>query len=231
MLAVHPQFDTASWCLSFKDNPIFANMPALSPPGQDSPYNRLLTIFRQLSYLTTQLSRLRKDRRRISDCDMSAWGKARSCVECALLSVSLIRVAMITDTAKYNKTKVSDTTLAFEALRLAALIYLNVVLRECALRGPVLQSLKAQLLDVLWRTNSLATSLRSRPRRAIWIFFMGGLLAVKDTEESWFAERIAETMQDMGIHSWEETVDVLEKTLWVDALKVKIWRGLWQKIQ
>ena len=231
MLAVQPQFEAPTCSFDGQNSPIYTNMPVLSPPGDDSPYNRLLTVFQQLRYLTRQLSQTKFGKPHISANDMFGFSTARSCVERALLSLSLIHITTITDTPRSNKTKYSDTTLAFEALRLAALIFLNLVLRECSPYSPVMQSLKSQLLVMLQTAENPSASSRPQQRSAIWVFVMGGLLAMDDTEENWFAVRIRNVMQDMETQSWAEMEEVLNESLWADDLTRSVQRGLWRRVR
>ena len=229
MLAVHPQFEPASWESTTDDRPIYANMPPLCPPGNDTPHNRLSGIFDQLRYLTAQLYKPDSTKTRFSSSDMQGFSKARSSIEHALLSLSMIHTNTIADTARYTK-KVSSTIVTFEAHRVAALIFLNLVLRECLPYGHLLQSIKSQLLEILQTTRGATSCLRSQPKTAIWTYFMGGLLSVNGAEEEWFADRIRETMIVMDIEEWEDMEEVLRETVWVESLKVPTWVSLWQRV-
>ena len=94
-----------------------------------------------------------------------------------------------------------------------------------------MQSLKKQLIDAIQAVKEPALFLSLRPRTAIWVYSMGGLVSLDKADTQWFAERIAKTMVDAKIDSWEETKGTFREAVWWDELKTKTWKSLWREVQ
>ena len=160
---------------------------------------------------------------------MIAFCEGRNSVEVGLLSPSASH-----GDATQRSDWTSDRAHVFEAQRLSGLIYLNLVLRAIPLVGKVLQALKSQLMRVVggFAVERLSFSyVECAPRMVIWVYTLGGLLALDDSEKLWFAERVVKVLKDAGIRYWEEYVVVLEAILWAGRLKERAEKGLWRKMQ
>lgn len=233
MLAVRPQFELIS-CSSFIDSSIYANMPTLGFPEETEVYHDPLDIiYKQLRYLTAQMPRAGYRTIPISNMDMLAFNEARSLIEHRLLSLSPTANDGSTDAideCSNNRTS-EDTDYVFEAHRLAALIYLNIILRNCAPNGGALQSLKSQLIKTIKNAERPQPCLGARRRTAVWVCFMGGLLSLNASEETWFAERIRRAMRNAEAQSWEEVEEALREVVWVDTLKTQALTSLWRTVQ
>ena len=205
------------------------NVLGLDPARFGNVPSGLITHYHQLRCLTKHMLRVRSSGTPISDKQMFDFCRYRHCVELSLISLS--------ETDKDNLTSLrgrtdwtSDRAYVFEAQRLAGLIYLNLVLRGCSPAGALLRALKAKLVSIIDFTKSLAYT-ECRPRMVVWIYFIGGFLSLGDQEEKWFAEKIAKTMRDAKIQTWAQVEQALRDVLWVDTLRTKTCKYLWQQVE
>ena len=231
MLGVRPQFELCPRCSSFVDSSIYANMPTLDLAEESEELNDpLAIIYKQLRYLTAQIPQARHRAISISDIDMVAFSEARSKIEHSLLS--FCATANDTPTDECSNSRISeDTDYVFKAHRLAALIYLNIVLRNCSPNGGALQSLKLQLVNAIKNAERPQPCLGPRRRTAIWVCFLGGMLSLNTSEETWFAERIRRAMRNAEVQSWEEVEEALREVVWADTLQTQALASLWRTVQ
>ena len=229
MLGVRPKLKPEPCYSGSEDSPILTNMPTPELPKRSTSEDRLSIICHQLRYLTAQLPQAGSTKNVMLELDMIAFSRARSVIEYSLLS--FFPVTADTSDAKSECTiETSDLIYAFEAQRLAVLIYLNIVLRGCSMNGALLQSLKTQLINAIQAAEGSLLCLRSRQKTAIWVFFMGGLISTTRPEQIWFAARIASAMRVMKMQAWEVVEKALTEVLWVAVLKARAWK-LWQRAQ
>ena len=229
MLGVRPKLKPEPCDSGSQDSPILTNMPTPELAKRSTSDDRLSIICQQLRYLTAQLPQAGYTTNAISELDMIAFSRARSLIEYSLLS--FVPATADTSNAKSDcPTETSDMIYAFEAQRLAALIYLNIVLRGCSTNGALLQSLKSQLINAIQVAEGSLLCVWSRRKTAIWIFFMGGLISTTRSEQIWFAARIASAMRVLKMQAWEVVEQALTEVLWVGVLKARAWK-LWQRVQ
>ena len=166
----------------------------------------------------------------ISHLQVHDFNKGRHTVEVSLLSFSTIgRDKNSSHEARRDWT--SDKALVFEAQRIAGLIYLGLVLRGCAVTGAVLRALALQLMNITSTLRGDFAYTECRPKMAMWIYFMGALLALDHHEGLCFVEGIARTMRDSRIGVWKEVEGALKEVLWVDGLQAKACKQVWQRVQ
>lgn len=217
MLAAPPQFAAKSSYIHNQNGLLY---PHISTPNQtDFPVlmKDLPTIFRQLRHLTQQI--LTSSTLSISDLGIRAFSVARSSIEHHLLSSGI---------PIKDKSQQDDYT--YEVHRLAALIYLNLVLRDGSPVTAVIKALKTQLMATIQRVEAPTTHPLPPPQSAIWVLFMGGLCSLHSVEEVWFAERIARVMKAVDIESWGAVKKSLMQVAWVDSLRTEVCSELWQRV-
>ena len=234
MLGSRPQLGNCFYDDWLGDEQIYANMPAVIAPLKATPLVSLSCIFQQLRYLTDQMIQTYSDHNRISDHDMRGFIKARNTIERSLLSLAPSPSTGSSSSLKFG-TDVAKIDYAFEAHRVSSLIYLNIILRDCNPAGALLRALFRQLCMSIKAAETSTTSknrLRHMPT-TLWVYVMGGLLSLDDTDQQWFATRIKKMMKDMGITAWADVEGVLRQAVWVDTLKTKTknWETLWQRVQ
>ena len=195
-------------------------MPLLDSAENLGSQVHIATICRQLRFLTAQMLDAGSSMGPISESEMMTFCDARSLIEHSLLSMS--------STAATDQNPDTDS---LEGQRLAALIYLNAVLRNCSPNGALMRSLRKQLMDAIQVVEEPALLLNHRPRTVIWIYSMGGLVSLDNADRRWFAERIARIMVNAKIDSWEEAKRTHREAVWVDELKTTLWNSLWGEVQ
>ena len=220
MLIRPPQFENYPSLTIFQNTSSYANMPRLDLTEERGSQEHLATVYQQLRFLTARMLEAGSSGGAVSESDMIDFCNARSLVEYSLLSMA--------GTTARDQGAETDS---LEIQRLAALIYLNAVLRNCSPNGGLMQSLRKQLIDALQAAKEPALFLRLRPRTAIWIYSMGGLVSIDKADMQWFAQKIARTMADAKIESWEEAEKTHREAVCVDALKTKTWERLWEEVQ
>ena len=220
MLIRPPQFENYPSFTDLQDIGSYANMPLLDLAEKLGSQKHLATICRQLRFLTAQMLDAGSSNGPISESEMMTFCDARSLIEHSLLSMSA--------TAAAGRSPDMDS---LESQRLAALIYLNAVLRNCSPNGALMQSLRKQLMDAILAVKEPGLFFSLRPRTAIWIYSMGGLVSLEDTDRQWFAGRIARLTANVKIDNWEEAKRTHRDAVWVDELKTKSWNSLWGEVQ
>jgi hypothetical protein len=105
----------------------------------------------------------------------------------------------------------------YEGSKIAALIYVNFVLREFGPGCGVLSSLKGRIMegfDVLniqkerklqgFASPGNSTTDEKNFRVLLWILCMTSLVALNEKERQWFRERIANIINITGMESYEQ---------------------------
>ena len=64
----------------------------------------------------------------------------------------------------------------------------------------------------------------------MWAVFVGGLTALNNEEETFFAERIVKAMSYNDLLSWEEVEKALREVVWMDMLRFVVWKSLWPTV-
>ena len=190
----------------------------------------LETLFHRLRLLTTNMHQVISDSVPVSEAQMHTFCRARDSIEWSLISFPVPSG----DDGSLPRSQDDWTSVkaqALEAQRLAGLIYLNLVLRNCGPIGALLRALKSQLMNTAGTVRRGLAYTECRPKMAMWIYFVGGLLALDDHEELWFAEGITRTSRDAQLWTLEEIERALNELLWGDGLQTRIYKRLWQKVQ
>lgn len=192
----------------------------------------LSVIFQQLRHLTAHIPQASSTPIAVSASDMLAFDQARSSIEYSLACLSPTITSPSTDTDENETTNESlGMGYAFEAHRLAALVYASIVLRRCSANGGFQSSIKAQLITTIQAAESISPCRLTDQKTVTWVYFVGGLTALSSSEEMFFAKRIARAMRKNEMHSWDEVETGLKQVLWVDALSEMVWMSLWPSVQ
>ena len=203
-------------------------MPTLIPVETGDFHDPLAIIYMQLRYLSAQMPLAGSTTGPFSDVDMLAFSEARSSIEHSLLCLSPLAPNAIKD---IDEADIPQEDYIFEAHRLAALIYLNIVLRNCTPNGCALQSLKSQLKHTIRKAERPTACLGPRRRTALWAVFVGGLTSLNNEEETFFAGWIVKAMSYNDLQSWEEVEKALREVAWADMLTCVVRKSLWPTVQ
>jgi hypothetical protein len=63
----------------------------------------------------------------------------------------------------------------------------------------------------------------------LWMLFLGGSVVASTKERTWFVARLARTIVEMQIRSWEDMRELLKRFLWVDWIHGDPCRELWDE--
>jgi hypothetical protein len=88
--------------------------------------------------------------------------------------------------------------------------------------GPMIQKLKfcLDMADI----NTAQTRALS-----LWIIFLGGAAVAGTKDRAWFVARLAKTVMELQICSWEDAKSSLMKFLWVDRIHENSCKDLWDE--
>ena len=228
LLAVRPEFDIYTHQISTSDLPLRVNQRWTDKQEKQTWLLSLSEIYQQLRYLTAQ--KALSDFTCLNKADMLAFQRTRSSIEYSLLCLSPIATRP-ESLVPPRTAECPVMTYVFEAHRVAALLYLYSLCVDCEANSDLINELRNQLTAAIQVSEDLSPQLMSRHKTSLWIYFLGGALALDDKEETWFAEKAVDVMISADINDWDETENMLKETLWAEALKAKIWRSLWNKVQ
>ena len=123
-----------------------------------------------------------------------------------------------------------------EAYRIAALIYVKYVMYNAAAICPVIQKLKAQLINLTLEANDQLVDNRNRLQHGsvIWILIMGGITYLNNDEKEYFAQAIARSTSWWslpGAKTWEVMEACLKEIAWVRKLRTGECASLWRRVE
>lgn len=111
---------------------------------------------------------------------------------------------------------------------LAALAYLYLFFRDNLVRAPLFSVLVARLAESLVESNRYAEAgkastpspttniISSEENIKFWVVVVGALIATGRTERSLFVEELRKLGEQMRVQTFEDYVQVLKKTAWIE---------------
>ena len=212
-----PHYDVGSCCLP-SYGPDASVVPEFDLPHQ--LYRKLAAIFRDMQY-ATKLNTVPP--RTFTEMDYIRSSKMRAHLQHRLLSLKLDKAA----------SEMNDLDFHLDICRIAALIYIPRALHGFMPPVTVLQSLKLQLMTAFREKeeNRIADTEGRQPGMLVWALFMGGILPLEEGEEEWFAQRIAQRIQNTGIRNWAQMENYLKKVCWTDWLHTSSCKKVWSRIE
>ena len=221
MMASAPRYEPTPCCLLIQgslpsSNPVFSDL-GLSTQVCDE----IATSFRDMRYLTDATLTWEKYQ---TTLEIMSYSKMRTAVVHRLLSIT-------------NQKPVSEMTnldYHVETCRLAALIYIKLALHMYFPICAIMQSLKAQLMNLIKQGEANCTigvGARPQPGSITWALFMGGIISLDKDEEEWFAQRLAKGIRASGVESWTEMEERLRQICWLDKLNTPTCRSLWSRVE
>jgi hypothetical protein len=180
----------------------------------------LLTIrgFQELISLTTEIRMLGGGR--TSAAELYSFTGRRTWVEWALSSLESDLSSKIREV----------TDLGVETCcRLAAQIYVNIVLRKMDQGHAVLSHLTNKLNSSLFQTD-LSSMWEEKPELLTWALFQGGAVAIEPESRKWYVSHLVHYSKHLGLRTWNDVFQLLEKFLWPSPEIEKRCRPLWYEI-
>ena len=197
----------------------------------DGFHGPLLTAYHHLRYLTAQLPSSKP-----SPLPTLPTGSPRVPHEVFLF----LRSSLAINLHSFNSSHLLSpdtqpgTIYDFEAHKLAAQIYFQLVLYDLRPTHPRVQCLKTALISTISNAEGPHPCLEPRRKTALWVFFMGALTSNNGLEMRWFAERIARTMCRLGCYNWEDVEEVLRSVAWKEELmdlREGMGRRMWRSVE
>jgi hypothetical protein len=118
-----------------------------------------------------------------------------------------------------------------DACRIGALIYLRLICRNFPSFGQpyriLLEKLKTHLTRLYKNLEMLPIAL---VELLLWLTFMGGLLDINTQARMWFVSKLDQAGSALGLESWGDVKNILEKFWWVGRIHDSPSTSLWTQV-
>jgi hypothetical protein len=116
-----------------------------------------------------------------------------------------------------------------EACRYASAIFLFLPF-DCHFPNPalVLNSLLHKLKSAV---NNVVTFPGVDCHLMVWLLVIGGVISLNTAERGWFVGYLVSVVTELGLNSWEDMKQVLERVIWVQTINDLKFRQLWEGVQ
>jgi hypothetical protein len=192
-------------------------IPQQSPPVPfaETGFSQLLEIskpssltirgFQELISITTELQMLGGGKP--SAAELYSFTGRRTWTEWALSSLE-------SDSSSESR---EVTDLGVETCcRLAARIYVNIVLRKMDQGHAVLSHLTNKLKNTLCQTD-LSSMWDEKPELLTWTLFQGGTITTEAETRKWYVSHLVHCSKHLGLQTWNYVFQLLEKFLWASV--------------
>jgi hypothetical protein len=120
---------------------------------------------------------------------------------------------------------------------IAISIYVCVCFRNFHPRFPILGTLKRDLMGAIEKMEYAYGCLKEIPgsntpyaETLLWALFIGGTLALDESETTWFAHRIIEVIPWTPVTSFADLDACFKRILWYEKLHNTAFLSLWNKV-
>jgi hypothetical protein len=104
-----------------------------------------------------------------------------------------------------------------DCVRLAALIYTNLVLRKMHCASAVLHHLMNDLKNAL-NDTSLPVDWEEKKLLLLWVLFQSGVAATEEDAGKWYLARLVRECHELGLQTWNQVMDILDSFLWAGVI-------------
>lgn len=220
MTASAPRRESPPQCLPIQGSlpdsgPIFPELGLSTELGGDSSIS-----FQNMRYLTQITNNWLESRIAI---DNVSFSKIRADTVYRLLSAANTKPA----------SEMSNLDYRVETCRLAALIYIKIVLHMDIPLCAMIRSLKFQLMQLIKQgeaNGTIGVGAQEQPASITWALFISGITSLNRDEEEWFAQRLAKGIRASGVKTWPEMEDRLRQICWLDKMNIPTCQVLWNRI-
>ena len=225
MLAAPPCFSRVP-CGAIVEELPFPTPMATSPPDpgiSEEVYQEMANILDNLRYISNCLNNWGSAK---TMEDMMKFGRMRSTLEHRLLTLKV----------RKHPSEMMAIDYQIEVCRLAAITYIQIVFHNFHPFCSIMRNSKELLMEVIREGEDKGfkhIDLQLRRGFLTWGLFIGGFLALDMEETTWFAVRIATTINALhGPHpkSWMDMENFLKEVSWTDRLKPE-GLSLWSQVQ
>lgn len=116
----------------------------------------------------------------------------------------------------------------FESCRLAAMVFVEVVLLHNSIHNAVL--LAASMKRTLSRAN-MEVMLQDQPELLTWILYIGNVAAFGTDMAPWFLRSFARALSFQGLSIFETVRNVLVEFLWLDGVSNAQLFSIWLEVK
>jgi hypothetical protein len=143
--------------------------------------------------------------------------------------VMLLRYHLLS--CRSTKIPSTQSEIIGDACRIGALIYLRLVCRNFPTFGQpyriLLEKLKTHLTRLYKNLDRLPIAL---VELLLWLTFMGGLLEINTQARMWFVSKLDQASSALGLESWGDVKNVLEKFWCVGLIHDSPATSLWTQV-
>lgn len=111
-------------------------------------------------------------------------------------------------------------------VRLAALIYSNIVLRKMPCASAVLSHLTNEL-RLASDDIDLAANWENKTELLLWVLFQGGAAATEEQMRNWYLGHLSRVCKVLGVQTWNDIFEILDSFVWARCDLVKRCKPLW----
>ena len=157
------------------------------------------------------------------------------------MTFSAMRSALVHHllTLKTRKTAANMTLMDYQlkAVRLGAIIYLDAIFVNYRPLPSLIENSKSQLMRVVSEGESQGlgdVELHLRRGLLTWALWMGGLVSIDEDEETFFAKRIAisiDAWHREEMATWTKFEAYLWRVAWSENLKTAKCMSLWERVK
>ena len=122
----------------------------------------------------------------------------------------------------------------YGSCRLAAYLYLYLVLRELPTSAVIVQTILKRLEGILEKAKGdILTMWREDQHLFLWILYMGAIASIGSSERGFFVQILRRMIMQMGLHTMEAFTGALKEVLWEPGFCEggSITRRLWAELQ
>ena len=199
-----------------QSNPDFDNTTGLC--------NVMTAILRDIRHITGALVAWNRSS---SMNDLMSFYDRRSALEFSLTSL-LIRKP---------KESMRQIDYVLEAYRISALIYVKYVMYNSVAFCPIVQKLKAMLINLTLEADDELVDNEDRLQdgSVVWILIIGGITYLNNDEKEHFAQAVARSTRGWwslpGAKTWEVMEACLKEIAWVRMLRTRQCASLWRRVE
>jgi hypothetical protein len=120
----------------------------------------------------------------------------------------------------------------YDSCRLACIAYSFLVVFPfppmVGLFDKIASSLQKRLLAI---ESNESTFDELRTHLQLWTLMMGGIISIGLPIYSWYIRQLSRVVRHLGLRSWHEMTDILQKFLWHPATNARDGAEIWKDIQ
>ena len=196
-------------------------LDAVLYPGLPEEITIVLPHLRNLALIQDSITRTHN----ATTTEIMSFSKLRSSIEQKLLCYPKQQGE--------GRAGITEKDYIHESCRVAALIYIDTVLRRFrpTFTGP--KVLKQTLMATYEQRRQIDQNIVDDGSSValLWIFCTGAILSLNEVEKTWFAEQISRAMTRTSLEIWQDVEECLTGLLWTKFMSDALCRSVWPKVE